>query len=46
MSLTRADVTKKIIAKKIADDFTWKELAALIGQSKEWSTAALLAKHL
>ena len=44
MPLTRADVTKKIIAAKLSKDLTWTELAAIIGQSKEWSTAALLGQ--
>ena len=44
MTLTRADVTTKIIEKKAADGFTWAEMADLLGQSKEWSTAALLGQ--
>ena len=44
MSLTRTDVTKKIIDLKISQGFTWTEMAELIGQAKEWSTAALLGQ--
>ena len=44
MSLTRVDVTKKIVDAKLSKGLTWSELAEIIGQSKEWSTAALLGQ--
>lgn len=44
MSLTRADVTEKIVATKIAKGLTWAELADVLGQAKEWSTAALMGE--
>ena len=44
MTLTRDDVTAKIIAAKTSKGLTWKELAEIIGQAKEWSTAALLGQ--
>ncbi len=42
--LTRADVTEMIVAAKIQKGLTWKEIAAKIGNSVEWSTAALLGQ--
>ena len=44
MSVTRADVTAKILEAKASSGFTWAEMAELLGQSKEWSTAALLGQ--
>ena len=44
MSITRADVTKKIVAAKLSKGLSWAELATIIGHSKEWSTAALLGE--
>ncbi len=42
--LTRVDVTEMIVASRIRKGVTWKELAAAVGQSKEWTTAALLGQ--
>lgn len=38
---TRADVTAKICALKIANDWTWEQLASLTGQNPVWTAAAL-----
>jgi cyanate lyase len=40
----RKDVTEKIITAKIKKGVSWKDLAAVVGQSKEWTTAALLGQ--
>lgn len=42
--LTREELTEKIVAKKIEGDMKWSEIAEKIGQSKEWTTAALLGQ--
>jgi cyanate lyase len=42
--MTRADVTELIVAAKIQKGLTWKEAAAKIGKSPEWTTAALLGQ--
>lgn len=42
--MTRADVTELIVAAKIQKGLTWKEAAARIGKSPEWTTAALLGQ--
>ena len=38
---TRADVTAKIMAMKVAEGWKWEELAALTGQNPVWTAAAL-----
>lgn len=38
---TRADVTEKIIAAKIAGDMKWADLAKIVGQSPVWTASAL-----
>jgi cyanate lyase len=43
-TMTRADVTEMIVAAKIQKRLTWKEAAAKIGKSPEWTTAALLGQ--
>ena len=42
--MDRNEVTKKILAAKVAGKMTWSEIAAKIGKSKEWTTAALLGQ--
>ena len=42
--MDRNDVTKKIIAAKVRSKLTWGEIATKIGQSKEWTTAAMLGQ--
>jgi cyanate lyase len=42
--LSRADVTKMIVAAKIQKGLAWKDAAAKIGKSPEWTTAALLGQ--
>jgi cyanate lyase len=42
--MTRDDVTQAILAAKRAKGLKWHELAAVLGTSKEWATAALLGQ--
>lgn len=42
--MTRNEVTELIITQKLRKQLTWPQLAAAIGQSKEWTTAALLGQ--
>ncbi len=42
--MSRLDVTEKIIATKVAKGLKWSEVAAKVGQSKEWVTAACLGQ--
>lgn len=42
--MDRNEVTKKIMAAKVASKLTWGEIAAKIGMSKEWTTAAMLGQ--
>ena len=42
--MTRNEVTELIITQKLLKQLTWPELAEAIGQSKEWTTAALLGQ--
>jgi cyanate lyase len=42
--LTRVDVTEMIVASRIRKGVSWKQLADVVGQSKEWTTAALLGQ--
>ena len=42
--MDRNEVTKKIVTAKVAGKMTWSEIAAKIGKSKEWTTAALLGQ--
>ena len=41
---SRLEVTEKIIAAKVARGLKWSDVAARVGQSKEWVTAACLAQ--
>lgn len=42
--MTRDEVTALILAAKHKKQLKWSQLAALVGFSKEWSTAALLGQ--
>jgi cyanate lyase len=40
----RSDVTSMIRAAKVAKNIKWADVAAAIGKSKEWTTAACLGQ--
>lgn len=42
--MTRNEVTELVITQKLLKKVTWPQLAEAIGQSKEWTTAALLGQ--
>ena len=42
--MNRNDVTEKIIATKVAKGLQWADVAAKLGLSKEWTTAACLGQ--
>jgi len=42
--MSRLDVTEKIIATKVAQGLKWSDVAAKVGLSKEWTTAACLGQ--
>ena len=42
--MTRSEVTDLIVAAKIRKGLKWADIAALVGKSKEWTTAALLGQ--
>lgn len=42
--MTRDEVTSLILASKQTKGLSWSQLAEAVGQSKEWSTAALLGQ--
>jgi len=42
--MSRIDVTEKIIATKVARGIKWADVAAQVGLSKEWVTAACLGQ--
>lgn len=42
--MTRQELTDKIFTAKIRNNKKWAEIAAAVGQSKEWTTAALLGQ--
>ncbi len=42
--MDRNEVTKKILSAKVANKMTWSSIAEKIGQSKEWTTAAMLGQ--
>ena len=42
--MSRLDVTEKIITAKVAKGLKWSDVAAKVGQSKEWVTAACLGQ--
>ena len=42
--ITRAELTEKIVAHKIMRGVKWADVAQSVGQSKEWTTAALMGQ--
>jgi cyanate lyase len=42
--MKREEVSQKIIAAKMAKGLKWADVAARVGRSKEWTTAALLGQ--
>ena len=42
--MNRNDVTEKIIATKVAKGLQWADVAAKVGLTKEWTTAACLGQ--
>ena len=42
--MSRIDVTEKIIASKVTKGIKWSDVAAKVGLSKEWVTAACLGQ--
>ncbi|HUL42586.1 MAG TPA: cyanase [Burkholderiales bacterium] len=42
--MKRSDVTEQVIGAKNRKGLTWAKIAEAVGQSKEWSTAALLGQ--
>jgi len=42
--MTRNELTQQILISKLKKKIKWKDLAELVGQSKEWTTAALLGQ--
>ena len=42
--MKRDQLTEKIIETKLAKGIKWSEIAEAVGQSKEWTTAALLGQ--
>jgi cyanate lyase len=42
--MSRLEVTEKIVATKVAKGLKWADVAARVGQSKEWVTAACLGQ--
>ncbi len=42
--MSRLDVTEKIITAKVHKGLKWSDVAARVGQSKEWVTAACLGQ--
>lgn len=43
-AITRADVTEMVMMAKIKKGLTWAKIAKAVGESKEWTTAALLGQ--
>ena len=42
--MTRTDVTEMVMMAKIKKGLAWTKIAKAVGQSKEWTTAALLGQ--
>ncbi|WP_430418583.1 cyanase [Methylibium petroleiphilum] len=42
--MSRLEVTEKIVATKVAKGLKWSDIAAKVGLSKEWTTAACLGQ--
>jgi cyanate lyase len=46
MPMSRLDVTEKIVCTKVAQGIRWSDVAAKVGLSKEWVTAACLGQMM
>lgn len=42
--MKRTDVTELVVMKKLQKGLTWAKIARVVGESKEWTTAALLGQ--
>ncbi len=42
--LNRHDVTEMVVEARLKKALTWEKIAKVVGQSKEWTTAALLGQ--
>jgi cyanate lyase len=42
--MTRSDVTEMVVMARLKKGLSWAKIAKAIGQSKEWTTAALLGQ--
>jgi len=42
--MTRAELTEKIIVTKMMSGIKWADIAKAVGESKEWTTAALMGQ--
>ena len=42
--MNRSEVTEAIVVARLAKGLKWADIAKEIGQSKEWTTAALLGQ--
>jgi len=42
--VSRSDVTEMVVMAKLKKDLSWAKIAKKVGQSKEWTTAALLGQ--
>src|SRR5690606_31489534 len=42
--MTRTEITAQILQSKLKHQLSWAALAEIVGQSKEWTTAALLGQ--
>jgi cyanate lyase len=42
--MTRADVTEMVVMARLKKGLTWTKIARAVGESKEWTTAALLGQ--
>lgn len=42
--MTRNEVTELVVTRKLEKKLTWTAIAEAVGQSKEWTTAALLGQ--
>jgi len=44
MHAKRAEIVEKILTAKLTNNIKWQDIAGQVGQSKEWTTAALLGQ--
>lgn len=42
--MSRAEVTELVVTRKLQKELSWGAIAEAVGQSKEWTTAALLGQ--